>query len=62
MFQADLHTNRLQVVRGGKEPSQETKGVGTMNEYRFREYSTSSSIASGVTMLVSAWFLVAAGA
>ena len=29
-----------------------------MNEYRFAE----SSVASGVTLLVSAWFLVAAGA
>ena len=33
-----------------------------MNAYRFPEYSSSSSVASGVTMLVSAWFLVAAGA
>ena len=33
-----------------------------MNQYRFPEYSTSSSVASGVTMLVSTWFLVAAGA
>ena len=29
-----------------------------MNEYKFAE----SSVASGVTLLVSAWFLVAAGA
>ena len=33
-----------------------------MNQYRFPEYSSSTSVANGVTMLVSAWFLVAAGA
>jgi hypothetical protein len=33
-----------------------------MTEYRFAEYPSNSSVASGVTMLVSAWFLVAAGA
>lgn len=33
-----------------------------MNDYRFAEYPSNSSVASGVTLLVSAWFLVAAGA
>ena len=33
-----------------------------MTEYRFAEYPSNSSVASGVTLLVSAWFLVAAGA
>ncbi len=33
-----------------------------MNEYKFAEYPNNESIASGVTLLVSAWFLVAAGA
>jgi Na+/H+ antiporter NhaC len=33
-----------------------------MNEYRFPEYPSSSSVANGVTVLVSSWFLVAAGA
>jgi len=33
-----------------------------MNEYRFPEYPSSKSVANGVTVLVSCWFLVAAGA
>jgi hypothetical protein len=33
-----------------------------MTEYRFAEYPSNASVSSGVTMLVSAWFLVAAGA
>ena len=33
-----------------------------MNDYRFAEYPSNSTVASGVTLLVSAWFLVAAGA
>ena len=33
-----------------------------MNAYKFAEYPSNSSVASGVTLLVSAWFLVAAGA
>ena len=38
--------------------------MNTMNmtEYKFAEYPSNSSVASGVTLLVSAWFLVAAGA
>lgn len=33
-----------------------------MNAYKFAGYPSSSSVASGVTILVSVWFLVAAGA
>ena len=33
-----------------------------MTEYRFAEYPSNSSVSSVVTLLVSAWFLVAAGA
>jgi hypothetical protein len=65
MFQADPRIKHMKVIRGGKERSQELKGASTMNtllEYRFAEFKSESSVASGVTMLVSAWFLVAAGA
>lgn len=34
----------------------------TLNDYRFAEYPSNSSVASGVTSVVSLWFLVAAGA
>ena len=34
----------------------------TLNDYRFAEYPSNSTIASGVTSVVSLWFLVAAGA
>ena len=33
-----------------------------MKAYKFAAYPSNSSVASGVTMLVSLWFLVAAGA
>jgi hypothetical protein len=33
-----------------------------MKDYRFTQYPSNSSVASGITMLVSVWFLVAAGA
>jgi len=33
-----------------------------MNAYRFAAYPSNSAVAAGVTLLVSAWFLVAAGA
>jgi len=66
MFQAETRTpTQLQLVPGGKERSRKLKGAGTMktlNDYRFAEYPSNSSVASGVTLLVSAWFLVAAGA
>ena len=33
-----------------------------MNAFRFADYPSNDLIAAGVTVLVSAWFLVAAGA
>jgi len=33
-----------------------------MNDYKFTQYPSNSSVASGITILVSVWFLVAAGA
>ena len=69
MFQAQPHaTKQLQVIQGGKEHHRTLKGVRNMDkkidmtEYRFTEYPSNSSVASGVTMLVAVWFLVAAGA
>jgi hypothetical protein len=44
-------------------PSRETdQGETQMNNYKFAEYPSHSSVAAGVTVLVSVWFLVAAGA
>ena len=58
MFQRDtVPTKHLHLVTGRTERSQ-LKGVSQMNEYKYAE----SSVASAVTLLVSAWFLVAAGA
>ena len=59
MFQRATATERLYLVKGGKERSQ-TKGVSNMNmsQLGFAE----SSVSNAVTLLVSAWFLVAAGA
>jgi hypothetical protein len=68
MFQTETRTTpQLQLVAGGKERRErQLKGANAMNtnmnEYRFAEYPSNSSVASGVTLLVSAWFLVAAGA
>ena len=36
--------------------------MNTLIEYKFAEFKSESSVASSVTVLVSAWFLVAAGA
>ena len=33
-----------------------------MKDYKFAEYPSNSSVSSGVTLAVSLWFLVAAGA
>jgi len=33
-----------------------------MNAYRFAAYPSNSVVAAGVTLIVSVWFLVAAGA
>jgi hypothetical protein len=53
----------LYVIRGGRHGSPGiASGETKMNEYRFTQYPSNSSVASGITMLVSVWFLVAAGA
>jgi hypothetical protein len=53
----------LQLIHGGRRDTTGTaQGEKKMNNYRFAQYPASSSIASGVTLLVSAWFLVASGA
>src|SRR4051812_32178617 len=53
----------LHVIQGGRrDPQGKVQGEMKMNTYRFAQYPSNSSVASGVTMLVSAWFLVAAGA
>jgi hypothetical protein len=64
MFQAVPISTQLKLIRGTGR-SQALKGASTMNtlmEYKFAEFKSESSVASGVTVLVSAWFLVAAGA
>jgi hypothetical protein len=33
-----------------------------MNAYKFPQYRSDSAVASGITLLVSVWFLVAGGA
>jgi hypothetical protein len=54
---------RLHVIHGGRQGSSRTaQGDSKMNEYKFTRYPSNSAVASGITMLVSAWFLVAAGA
>jgi len=68
MFQTETRTPKnLYLVAGSKERRETTlKGANAMNtnmnEYRFAEYPSNSTVANGVTLLVSAWFLVAAGA
>jgi hypothetical protein len=63
MFQAAPQpAQNLYLVAGGKGRSPKLKGASNMNTningYEFAE----STVATGVTLLVSAWFLVAAGA
>jgi hypothetical protein len=54
---------RLHVIHGGRQGSSRiAQGETKMNGYRFTQYPSNASVASGVTMLVSVWFLVAAGA
>jgi hypothetical protein len=54
---------RLYVVHGGRRGSRRiAQGDTKMNDYKFTQYPSNSSVASSITMLVSAWFLVAAGA
>jgi hypothetical protein len=65
MFNADAKTTNQQptlyVVAPGPGLKGNRKGEMKMNAYKFAGYPSNSSVASGVTMLVSAWFLVAAG-
>jgi hypothetical protein len=56
------HQPKLYVVPAGRELKGNRKGEMKMNAYKFAEYPSNASVASGVTLLVSAWFLVAAGA
>jgi hypothetical protein len=54
---------RLQLINGGRRDTTGTaQGEKKMNSYRFARYPANSSVASGVTLLVSAWFLIASGA
>jgi hypothetical protein len=63
MFQADAKPRtHLYLVHPRQELAALLKGVTKMNTYKFAAYPSNSSVASGVTMLVSVWFLVAAGA
>jgi hypothetical protein len=64
MFQADAKPRAsLYLVRGRQESAAPNrKGETKMNTYKFAAYPSNSSVASAVTMLVSVWFLVAAGA
>ena len=64
MFQADAkptNQTKLYVVASGPGLKGIRKGEMKMNAYRFASYPSNSAVASGVTMLVSAWFLVAGG-
>src|SRR6185312_6205932 len=52
---------RLQLVVPRQRKSN-AKGETQMNAFRFAAYPSNDLVAAGVTVLVSAWFLVAAGA
>src|SRR5258706_5024546 len=64
MFDAATPRRHLQVVASDDRRTQRrTQGDKIMNTaYRFAELPSNSSVASSVTLLVSAWFLVASGA
>jgi hypothetical protein len=60
---ATRQRTRLYVIGGGRHGSPGiAPGETKMNEYKFTQYPSNSFVASGITMLVSVWFLVAAGA
>jgi hypothetical protein len=65
MFQADAkptQRTKLYVIASGRELKGNRKGeTKMMNAYKFAAYPSNNAVASGVTILVSAWFLVAAG-
>ena len=50
------------VAKRGPNSQGMTKGAPNMNAYKFANLPSNSSVDSGVTMLVSFWFLVAATA
>jgi hypothetical protein len=53
----------LHVIHGGRHGSAGiAQGEKKMNDYKFTQYPSNSSVASGITMLVSVWFLLASGA
>src|SRR5258705_10088197 len=65
MFQADAKPTakpKLYVVASGPGARRNRQGEMKMKAFKFAEYPSKSSVASGVTLLVSAWFAVAAGA
>jgi hypothetical protein len=60
---APRQRTRLYVVHGGRHGSARiAQGEKKMNGYKFTQYPSNSSVSSGITMLVSVWFLVASGA
>jgi hypothetical protein len=65
MFHADAKPGpqrKLHLVASGRGTEGIRQGEIKMEAYKFAAYPSNSSVASGVTMLVSVWFLVAAGA
>ena len=53
----------LYVIHGGRHGSTGiAQGEKKMNDYKFTQYPSNSSVASGITLLVSVWFLLASGA
>jgi hypothetical protein len=60
---APRQRTRLYVIHGGRHGSPGiAQGEKKMNDYKFTQYPSNSSVASGITMLVSVWFLLASGA
>jgi hypothetical protein len=66
MFRDDttaIPRTKLYVIAGGR---QERAGIALgeikMNAFKFAAYPSNDKVATGVTLLVSVWFLVAAGA
>src|SRR5579859_599651 len=53
---------KLQLVVDRPRAASTAKGEMKMDAYRFAAYPSNSAVAAGVTLAVSAWFLVAAGA
>jgi hypothetical protein len=66
MFRADAKPDTPKplylVVKRRDGTDGNAPGEETMNTYRFADLPSNSSVASLVTLLVSGWFLIAAGA